>query len=517
MNKNMKFKSFIVLVMVHCTFSLLYAAVKPNSLFTNNGVLQQGVDVPVWGTANEGEKVTVEFAGQTLITTTVNGKWMVKLKPLKATSEAQTLTVKGVNTVTISNILVGEVWLCSGQSNMGFPLRAVKSLGDYPKVAEVLKDAQNYSLIRQFSVPLKKSTDIPAIVDDVNGKWNVCDSKTAENFSAVAYFFGRDLFKKLNVPIGLVNSSYGGTACENWMSKETLESFPEMKSIMENYLKNLKEFGPKLQGYLLNEASLLQQFSVDSALAVQQGKPLPKKPTAPMSPAERGGPTGLWNTMLYPLIPYAIKGAVWYQGEANASRGIQYRTLLPAMINNWRTEWKQGDFPFLIVQIPGWKNHYPELKEAQLLTWQKVKNTAMSVTYDLDDTLDVHPGNKQPVGERLVLAARAEAYGEKIEYSGPVYKSMKVDGNKIILTFDHVGGGLVIKGNELKDFTIAGEDKKFVPAMAKIVKDKVVVSAEGIDNPVAVRAGWRFCPQMNLYNKENLPATPFRTDVTPNP
>lgn len=517
MNKNMKFKSFIVLVMVHCTFSLLYAAVKPNSLFTNNGVLQQGVDVPVWGTANEGEKVTVEFAGQTLITTTVNGKWMVKLKPLKATSEAQTLTVKGVNTVTISNILVGEVWLCSGQSNMGFPLRAVKSLGDYPKVAEVLKDAQNYSLIRQFSVPLKKSTDIPAIVDDVNGKWNVCDSKTAENFSAVAYFFGRDLFKKLNVPIGLVNSSYGGTACENWMSKETLESFPEMKSIMENYLKNLKEFGPKLQGYLLNEASLLQQFSVDSALAVQQGKPLPKKPTAPMSPAERGGPTGLWNTMLYPLIPYAIKGAVWYQGEANASRGIQYRTLLPAMINNWRTEWKQGDFPFLIVQIPGWKNHYPELKEAQLLTWQKVKNTAMSVTYDLDDTLDVHPGNKQPVGERLVLAARAEAYGEKIEYSGPVYKSMKVDGNKIILTFDHVGGGLVIKGNELKDFTIAGEDKKFVPALAEIVKDKVVVSAEGIDNPVAVRAGWRFCPQMNLYNKENLPATPFRTDVTPNP
>ncbi len=513
----MNYKSFIVLVMFQCTFSLLYAAVKPNSLFTNNGLLQQGVDVPVWGTANEGEKVTVEFAGQTLITTTVNGKWMVKLKPLKATSEPQTLTVKGENTMTISNILVGEVWLCSGQSNMGFPLRAVKALGDYPKVAEVLKDAQNYPLIRQFSVPLKKSTDIPVIVDDVNGKWNVCDSKTAENFSAVAYFFGRDLFKKLNVPIGLVNSSYGGTACENWMSKETLESFPEMKSIMENYLKNLKEFGPKLQGYLLNEVSLLQQFSVDSALAVQQGKPLPKKPTAPMSPAERGGPTGLWNTMLYPLIPYAIKGAVWYQGEANASRGIQYRTLLPAMINNWRTEWKQGDFSFLIVQIPGWKNHYPELKEAQLLTWQKVKNTAMTVTYDLDDTLDVHPGNKQPVGERLVLAARAVAYGEKIEYSGPVYKSMKVDGNKIILTFDHVGGGLVIKGNELKDFTIAGEDKKFVPAMAKIVKDKVVVSAEGIDNPVAVRAGWRFCPQMNLYNKENLPATPFRTDVTPNP
>ena len=513
----MKTKIFILLAVNFALIFTAKAAVKPNSLFTNNGVLQQGVEVPVWGIASEGEKVTVEFAGQILTTTAVNYKWMVRLKPLNVSSEPQNMIIKGENTVTISNILVGEVWLCSGQSNMGFPLRAVKAINGYPAVSEVLKDAQNYPLIRQFSVPLQKSTDIPAIVNDVNGKWNVCDSKTAENFSAVAYFFGRDLFKKLNVPIGLINSSYGGTACENWMSKETLESFPELKSIMENYTKALKEFGPKLQGYLMNEASLLQQYSLDSALAVQQGKSLPKKTAAPMSPAERGGPTGLWNTMLYPLIPYAIKGAVWYQGEANASRGIQYRTLLPAMINNWRIEWKQGDFPFLIVQIPGWKNHYPELKEAQLLTWQKVKNTAMTVTYDCDDTLDVHPGNKQPVGERLVLAARAVAYGEKIEYSGPVYKSMKVDGNKIILTFDHAGSGLVAKGGELKDFTIAGEDKKFVTARAEIVKDKVVVSSEGVDNPVAVRAGWRFCPQMNLYNKENLPATPFRTDVTPNP
>lgn len=513
MKKQLKIIISCAIIATITSINAGYAAVKPNSLFTNNGILQQGVEVPVWGTASEGEKVTVEFAGQTLTTTAQNEKWMVRLKPLKATSEPQTMTVRGENTVTISNILVGEVWLCSGQSNMGFPLRAVKAINGYPAVSEVLKDAQNYPLVRQFSIPLKKSTDIPAIVDDVNGKWNVCDSKTAENFSAVAYFFGRDLFKKLNVPIGLINSSYGGTACENWMSKETLESFPELKSIMENYTKALKEFGPKLQGYLMNEVSLLQQYSVDSALAVQQGKSLPKKPAAPMSPAERGGPTGLWNTMIYPLIPYAIKGAVWYQGEANASRGIQYRTLLPAMINNWRTTWKQGDFPFLIVQIPGWKNHYPELKEAQLLTWQKVKNTAMTVTYDCDDTLDVHPGNKQPVGERLVLAARAVAYGEKIVYSGPVYKSMQVDGNKIILTFDHTGSGLMAKGGELKDFVIAGDDKKFVRAKAVIVKDKVVVTAESIKNPVAVRAGWRFCPEMNLYNQEGLPATPFRTDL----
>ncbi|MEI8086712.1 MAG: sialate O-acetylesterase [Paludibacter sp.] len=510
MKKNVLTILFLAFVLVG---KLSAAGVKPNSLFSDNAVFQRAVEVPIWGTADNGEKITVEFNGQKVETVAENGKWMLKLKAMKENSIPQNLVITGKNVITLKNILVGEVWLCSGQSNMGFPLRSVRALGDYPKVAEVLKDAQNYPLVHQFSVPLKKSTDIPAVVDDVNGKWNVCDSKNAENFSAVAFFFGRDLFKKLNVPIGLINSSYGGTACENWMSKETLESFPELKSIMENYNKAIKEFPAKLQGFQLNQASLAEQFTKDSTVAVLQGKALPKKPTAPMSPAERGGPTGLWNTMISPLIPYAIKGAVWYQGEANASRGLQYRTLLPALINNWRTAWKQGDFPFLIVQIPGWKNHFPELKEAQLLTWQKVPKTSMTVTYDLDDTLDVHPGNKQPVGERLVLAARAVAYGEKIEYSGPVYQSMKVDGNKIILTFTHVGTGLVAKCAELKDFTIAGDDKVFVPAKAEIVKDKVIVTAEGVDNPVAVRAGWRLCPQMNLYNNENLPATPFRTDL----
>lgn len=489
------------------------ANIKPNSLFSDNCVFQRGVEVPIWGTADNGEKITVEFNGQKVQTVAEKGKWMVRLKPMKDNAVPQNLTISGSNTLTIKNILIGEVWLCSGQSNMGFPLRSVRAIGDYPKVADVLKDAQNYPLLRQFSIPLKKSTDIPALIDDANGKWNVCDSKTAENFSAVAYFFGRELFKKLNVPVGLINSSYGGTACENWMSKETLESFPELKSIMDNYTKAIKEFPAKLKGFEMNQASLAAQFSKDSADAVTSNKPLPRKPAAPMSPAERGGPTGLWNTMISPLIPYAIKGAVWYQGEANASRGLQYRTLLPALIKNWRTEWKQGDFPFVIVQIPGWKNHFPELKEAQLLTWQKVPKTAMVVTYDCDDTLDVHPGNKQPVGERIALAVRAVGYGEKIEFSGPVYQSMKVDGNKAILTFTHVGTGLVAKNGDLKDFTIAGDDKKFVPAKAVIEKDKVIVTAEGVENPVAVRAGWRLCPQMNLTNKENLPATPFRTDV----
>ena len=504
----------ILALVVSGVFSARMLAVKPNSLFTDNAVFQRAVEVPVWGTGDNDEKVSLEFNGQKLETTVKDGKWMLKLKPMKENSTPQNMVISGKNTVTVKNILVGEVWLCSGQSNMAFPLRATKALGNYPKIKDVLRDAQNYPLIRQFKVPLIKNTDIPAKVNDTKGKWSVCDSLTSRDFSAVAYFMAVDLFKKLNVPIGIVNSSYGGTAIENWISKETLDAIPaEKTAIMSRFEKEMADFPRKMADYQNNLSSLQDKFKTDSTLAVLQKKELPKKPSLPMSPAERGGPTGLWNTMIYPLIPYAFKGVAWYQGEANASRGIQYRALLPALIQNWRTEWKEGDFPFVIVQIPGWKNHFPELKEAQLLTTQKVPNTALAVTYDCDDTLDVHPGNKQPVGERMALAARGIAYNEKIEYSGPLYQSMKVDGNKIVLSFTHIGSGLIAKNGALKDFTIAGSDKNFVPAKAEIVDNTVVVSAESVTNPEAVRVGWRLCPQMNLYNKEGLPASPFRTDV----
>lgn len=502
----------LLILLISITMNSM-AEVKLNSLFSNYAVLQQGMEVPVWGTAGDGEKVTVKFSGQQVETTTVNGRWMVKLKPMKASLIPQNMTITGPNTIVLKDLLVGEVWFCSGQSNMAFPLRAVIPLGDAEPLSQVISEAQNFPMIRQFSIPLKKSENIPGIIDDVNGRWVVCDSKSAGNFSAVGYFMARDLQRKLNVPVGIINSSYGGTAIENWMSSETLNSNPAWASIMTSFEKSLKEFGPKLKGYQMNETSLIEQFRIDSALAVQQKKPLPRKPAPPMSPAERGGPTGLWNTMVHPIIPYAMRGVAWYQGEANASRGLQYRTLLPALINNWRSAWKQGDFPFLIVQIPGWKNHFPELKEAQLLASQTVAKTALTVTYDCDDTLDVHPGNKQPVGERLALAARAIAYGENIVYAGPEYQSMKVEGNKARLMFKHAGGGLVARDGELRDFVIAGADKRFVPAKAQIINNEVIVWADAVERPVAVRAGWRLCPQMNLYNKEGLPASPFRTDV----
>ena len=507
-------KLFTILATTCLVFGsfLAQATVKPNSLFSNNMVLQRGVIVPVWGTAKDGETVTVEFAGQKQTVVAASGKWIVKLTALKEGGPFE-MTIKGENTVVIKNILVGEVWLCSGQSNMGFPLRAVRAIGDYPKVAEVLKDAQNFPLIRQFSIPLIKNTAVPDMVDDVNGKWKLCDSISARDFSAVGYFFARELYKKLKMPIGIINSSYGGTACENWMSKETLESFPELTSIFTNYEKAIGEFPKKLEEFKKNEKYLIEGFKRDSADAKNYNREMPRKPSVPMSPAERGGPTGLYNTMIAPLMPYAIKGAVWYQGEANGGRGLQYRTLLPALINNWRSQWGIGDFPFLIVQIPGWKAHTPELREAQLMTWQKVPNTSMTVINDCDSSVDVHPGNKQPVGERLSLAARAIAYKEKIEFSGPVCESMKMEGNTIVLTFTHVGKGLVAKNGELTDFSIASSDNKFVPAKASIKGKTVSVSAEGITNPVAVRLGWNITPQINLYNQEGLPATPFRTDL----
>lgn len=489
-----------------------FAQVKPNSLFTDNMILQRGVIVPVWGKASNGESITVEFAGQKLNTTTTDGKWMVKLNALKEGGPF-TMTITGNNKVTINNILVGDVFLCSGQSNMGFPVRSIRAIGNYPKVSEIIADAANFPMIHQYKVPLKKSTDIPAAVEDAGGKWFICDSTNVKDFSAVAYLFARELQKKIKIPVGIINSSYGGTAAQNWISKDSLEANPLLKPILENYYKALADFPNKLAKYNEDIAKTMAKYSADSAKAVEAKKAIPRKPAAPLTPAERGGPSGLYNTMVLPLAPYAIKGAVWYQGEANGGQGIQYRSLLPTLINNWRSLWGIGNFPFMIVQIPGWLGHQPELREAQLLTYQKMPNTSMTVINDCDDTLDVHPGNKQPVGERLAIAARGLVYKEKIEFMGPIYQSMKVAGSTIELSFTHTGKGLVAKDGDLKDFVISGSDKKFVAAKAVIKKDKIVVSADGVSKPEAVRLGWRLCPQVNLYNEEGLPASPFRTDV----
>jgi sialate O-acetylesterase len=501
----MKLKVFMLSLLVITVAAK--AAVKPGSLFSNDAILQRGVAVPVWGTAGEGEKVSVEFAGQKVETVASNGKWMVKLKPLKA-GGPYTMVIKGENVITLTNILVGEVWVCSGQSNMERQLGPRG--GQKPIIGwEKAKDEANYPEIRQYHVRQNPSA-VP--VEDANSKWVICTPETAKDFTAVGFFFARDLHQKLKVPVGLLFSAVGGTPAENWTSAEALAATPELKRVVTSYEQAINQYPASLVKYQQEETALLAKYSADSAQAKQENKPLPRKPTAPRDPKKSGSAGGLYNGMIRPLQPFAIKGVIWYQGEANNSSAKVYQTLFPVMITDWRKAWAQGEFPFLFVQIAPFKGMGPEIREAQLFTSQRTPNTAMAVTTDCGDSADIHPSNKQPVGERLALAAKVLAYGEKIEYAGPVYNSLTVKDNQAILTFTHAKT-LVAKEGDLKGFVIAGEDKVFVPATAVIKGKTIVVTAPGIIKPVAVRYAWSNVPDVNLYNEAGLPASPFRTDI----
>jgi len=506
----------------------LKADVKPNPLFTDGAVLQRGQPVPVWGTARDGEKVTVEIDSQKVTTTAAGGKWSVSLKPLKE-GVPFTMKITGDNAVTVNNLLVGEVWVCSGQSNMEWKFtQAHNAKEEGPKAT--------FPKIRMFTV--KKKVSIKPQTE-AEGNWVECSPETVGGFSAVGYFFARDIYQKLGVPVGMIHTSWGGTPAQAWTSLEGFGTDPELKGYVDvakqklagydadvaAYAAKMEEFNAKTKEWNETVGKAYQEaqkaWTEATAAAKKAGQPLPPKPAPasaqPKAPANpeggSGQPTGLYNGMIAPIIPYGIKGAIWYQGESNANQSKQYQTLFPAMIADWRARWKQGDFPFFFVQIAPFNGQPPEIREAQFLTLAKVKNTAMAVTTDVGDAKNIHPGQKEPVGQRLALAARALTYGEKIEYSGPLYESMTAKDGKIVLSFKHVGGGLIAKDGELKGFTIAGEDKKFVPAQAKIQGSTVVVSAEGVAAPKAARYGWANVPDVNLFNKEGLPASPFRTDV----
>ena len=505
------------------------AEVKPSSLFGDNAVLQAGMEIPVWGTAKDGERITVQFDGDSAAAVAKEGKWLVRLKPHKAGGPFA-LTISGENTVTANNVLVGEVWICSGQSNMAFALSGSANAADEIPKADNPK-------FRMFTVPPK-----PAVFPqtDVQGRWVECSQRTAPGFSAVGYFFGRDVQKATGFPVGMISASVGATPAQAWTSLSGLEADKELQhyvdlvkqaaaaypKALETYPKELADYQANLKQWNGSDegkayAQSLQTWTEENKKAVAAGSPPIPRPQAPAAlpkppfPPEGGigSPAVLYNGMIAPLVPYAIIGVIWYQGEGNSGKGKEYRTLFPCLIADWREKWGEGDFPFLFVQIAPCNNMLPEIREAQLLTWQKTPVTAMAVTTDVGNPTDIHPKQKEPVGGRLALAARALAYGEKLEYSGPVFNKLTVDGNRATLTFTHTGGGLVAKDGELKGFTIAGADKKFVPAEARIDGETVVVSAGGVTNPVAVRYGWSIVPDVNLFNKEGLPATPFRSDV----
>jgi sialate O-acetylesterase len=515
------------------------AEVKPNALFADNAVLQQGIDVPIWGTAGEGETVTVEFAGQRISTVARHGAWSVRLKPLAASDQPAALTIRGDNTVTIRNVLVGEVWVCSGQSNME------RQLGPRPPQPDIdhwreEAAAANFPTLREFQV---SNLQAGAPVPEAQGQWTVCTPQTAPNFCAVGFFFARALQAARHVPVGLLWTTWGGTQAEAWTSREALLALPEYRPYVANYDKAVAEYPAKLAQFNQAEPALLQKWQEDTALITQQNqplppkpdtadaaalaqwqadtdrikkenKPLPRKPGPPGDPAKsNNSPAVLYNGMIAPLEPYAIRGVCWYQGENNSGRGQAYRALFPALIADWRQHWGEGDFPFLFVQVAPYRDLQPDIREAQLLTLKAAPRTAMVVTTDIGDANNIHPPHKAPVGERLALAARALAYGEPIEYSGPIFDAAKFAGGQAVLTFTHAEHGLEAKGGPLQGFTIAGADKKFVPAAAVIAGQTVTVSNPAVPNPVAVRYGFVNVPEVNLFNQEGLPASPFRTDV----
>ncbi|MDP8243115.1 MAG: sialate O-acetylesterase [Candidatus Hinthialibacter antarcticus] len=483
-----------------------YADVKPNALFSDHMVLQQGKTIHVWGTANPGEKVTVQLDRQKKSTKTGdNGEWKVALKKMTVGGPYE-LTISGDNTITYNNVMLGEVWVCSGQSNMQWTVSNSNNPDYEIKMA-------NYPNIRLFYVP-RVSTGEPQ--KNVNAKWEVCNPSTIPGFSAVAYFFGRELNTRLNVPIGLIHTSWGGTPAEAWTRQQELEDLPIASKIVEDGKNKLANYP--------NQLEKLEQDYLDwkerAQLAEYKGDPVPEAPRIPDDFRRHPWrPSGLYNAMIAPLIPFGIQGAIWYQGESNAGRAYQYRELFPTMIQSWRNAWDQGDFPFYFVQLANFKpggGNWPELREAQTMTLS-LPNTGMAVTTDIGNPVDIHPRNKQDVGKRLALVALAQDYGHDIVYSGPMYKAMEVKGNSVALSFDHLGSGMVtLGGDTLNGFIIAGSDKEFHPASAKIEGDKVIVSSDAVSSPVAVRYAWTDNPEeANLFNKEGLPASSFRTDEWP--
>jgi sialate O-acetylesterase len=645
-------KSSRSLVILFCAVATAGIAAELNPLFQNNAVLQCETRVPVWGSGRDQERITVTFGSQTVSTVATNGAWKVWLSPMNASATPQMLTVSGDTTQVITNILVGEVWVASGQSNM--ERRLGLAAGQKPILNwEREAAAAQHPEIRQFSVPQTKALSPQTAVQ---GRWVVCSPETVKDFTAVGYFFARDLFAARRIPVGVIYSAWGGTPAEAWTSETALQQLPdftgplaEMKRFAADPERMRRETQTKQEawfqkvdpgsklgstwdaaeldtsdwktmtmpslwegatypdydgifwfrrtfelpqdwdgddallhlgtiddiettwingtwlgsttgwsesrvyrvparllkrganviavrvldtgggGGMYGDAEMMRlrygslgQGTPNAARAISLAGPWMSKQGASLRvtgwpPASfdqsPGSPTVLYNGMIAPLLPYAIRGVIWYQGEANVGRERQYQQLFPAMIADWRRAWGRGEFPFLFVQIAPYSTMTPEIREAQLLSWQRTTNTAMAVTIDCGDADDIHPANKEPVGARLALAARALAYGEKIEYAGPVFDSMTIDGTNAVLRFSHLGGGLVAKEGELNGFTVAGANNVFHPAQAKIVGDTVVVSGVEASGPFNVRYGWANVPEGNLFNRAGLPASPFRTDV----
>ena len=477
------------------------AEIRLPALFGDHMVVQRDVPVHVWGWAAPGEAVAVEFRGQGASTVAAeDGRWEVYLRPGSAGGPFR-LVVEGGRRIAFEDVHAGDVWVGSGQSNMVWPLQRSRD-------AEREIAAAQHPGIRYFKVALA-TADTP--LDDLEGEWRVVSPETAGELSGVGYFFARHLHKRLGVPVGIVQSAWGGTPAESWTSARTLSEDPALAGIPAGFAAEAKA---EEAAY----AERLAAWQERSAAAEASGQEPPRRPPPPRTLRPQNAPGAIFNAMVAPLLPYAIRGAIWYQGENNAQRGQGrlYRRLFRAMIEDWRRAWGIGPFPFLFVQLANYgrvaeQSTWPELREAQAMALG-LANTGMAVTIDIGNPTDIHPTNKQDVGLRLALAARAVAYGERdLEHSGPRFRQATREPAGLRLWFDHAGGGLEARGGRLEGFEVAGRDGKFVPAQASISGSTVLVSSASVQRPARARYAWAADPRGNLYNHAGLPASPFQT------
>ena len=483
-------------------------------LFRDHAVLQREQPVPIWGKAEPGEEIVVSFAGQQVRATAgPDRRWDVMLGPLAMSGESADLVVTGRNTVTLHDVIVGDVWLCSGQSNMGFTLARVMN-------AKEELAAANFPRVREIAIR-NTVAQLPA-ADVVTTGWRAATPDNARGFSAVGYFFAREIHQKIGVPVGIVNSSFGGTRIEAWMSAAAFARDPALGRTIERWRadnivpveKRKAEYEVALAAWQTGEAAAKAAGEERHRAFLKE----PRRPSAPMGPQQ--GPSVLFNGMINPLAPYALRGVLWYQGESNAwapvgdlHPAMDYRRQFPALIETWRAHFGRLDLPFYWVQLAGYEtaHDWPTLRESQTLALA-LPHTGQALAIDVGDASDIHPRNKQEVGHRLALIARAKTYGEAIEFSGPVLRSARRDGRTWRLRFDHAAAGLIARGGRVTALEVAGADRIFHPATGQIEGDALTVSGDTVNEPVAVRYAWHSDPQANLYNAAGLPAVPFRTD-----
>ncbi len=511
-----RWRQWVVVLAVLMGVSTAQANVRLPAVISNNMVLQKDIPLPIWGWADAGETVTVTL-GESMATAKADaaGKWKVTLPAQKTAGGPHEMIVAGKNAIKISNILIGEVWAGSGQSNMQWSVAASQNAKE--EIA-----AANYPKIRILVIPLIPSgtpiDDVQPYPGQQRPQWLECSPQSVAGSSAVLYFFGREIHKDLNVPVGLITTAWGGTRIQPWIPPQGYAAIPELEEDKNQMLDSLTAFGQALASY--TDSIKTYTTALKSAKA---GDPIPAAPGAiPAHPLNNNSQwTGLYNGMIHPIAPFGIRGFLWYQGESNNGQGMKYFQFKKGLIEGWRQVWNQEgnrDFPFLFAQLAPYKyggdpTSLPGIWEAQTATLS-VKNTGMAVLTDITTVNDIHPPNKQEVGRRLALWAQANTYGKKdLVYSGPLYKAIKADGNKIVVSFEHGAGLKSRDGKDLSWWSIAGADKKFVPAVAKIEGDTVVVTAAGVTAPVAVRFGWHQLAEPNLANGAGLPASPFRSDI----